>query len=120
MSHKALEYFGSKLMKEVRDAAISQWEATLAGRMKDKKSKELYDRIKQAGLTDSPLLREMTEAVVDTCVHDLLWMFERSEEVVLSVNTGDAQCENLAEESDGLSGELYSEKGWIRRYSDYK
>ena len=42
----------------------------------------------------------------------MLCMFEDHEELKLLLNE-----ENLVEESDGLAGELYTEDGWIKRYS---
>lgn len=45
-------------------------------------------------------------------MHNMLFMLEEHEEIEM-LYAG----ENIVEESDGLSGELYTEDGWIEKYS---
>ena len=45
----------------------------------------------------------------------LLFLFEEYPEWKLI----DENQNNLAELSDGLSGELYTENGWIKKFSSY-
>lgn len=45
-------------------------------------------------------------------MHNMLFMIEEHEEIELLYKE-----ENIAEKSDGLSGELYTEDGWIEKYS---
>lgn len=42
-------------------------------------------------------------------------MFEQNEELELKCND-----KNLVQESDGLAGELYTEDGWIQKYTNQR
>ena len=45
-------------------------------------------------------------------MYNMLSLFEAHKEIELLYET-----ENIVEESDGFSGELYTEDGWIEKYS---
>jgi hypothetical protein len=117
MGNESLDYFGKKLIEAVRDSAVTQWRSTLAGKMKDAKSQEIYKKLHQDGMDKNPILGQLISAVTDTCLHNFLWLLEQNPEIILSVTTKQSSSQNLAEESDGLAGELYGEKGWIKRFS---
>jgi hypothetical protein len=63
------------------------------------------------------LLRRFTPAIVDTVLHHFLWMLDERPDVKLSVDAGSGTVSSLREVSDGLSNELYSDVGWIARFS---
>lgn len=120
MAKQALDYFGEVLMQQVRDAAIAHWKMVVDGKMKDESSKQIFAKIKQAKL-DKEVLSEIISKTVDTCLHNFLWMLEQEEEnVIVSVSHEDITVSNVAEESDGLAGELYGNNGWIKRFSKVK
>lgn len=111
---KELEEFGELFIKKVRDEAIFKLKALLSGTQKGESARILYPRLSAVGHKET--LEEFGVYVVNEVVHDVLWYFENSEDYRL-VGPSDR---SLADESDGLAGELYSEDGWIARFSDYK
>lgn len=58
-----------------------------------------------------------TVAIVDTTLHHLLWTVEQEDLIEFTFKEDD-QIVNINEISDGLAGELYTEDGWISRFSD--
>lgn len=115
----ALDRFGELLMRRIRDEAISDWDMILDGTMKDERSQKV--RAELAGLdfdsSQVAFIRWLIPQVVDTTLHHLLWTLEQEETVNVAVKTEGAEIASLREASDGLAGELYSEDGWIARFS---
>jgi hypothetical protein len=116
MSDKALDFFGQLLMTKVRDEAIWDWKMIISGQMKGEKSENVRRAWKWPP-EDKALFLSLLPEIVDRVLHDLLWMFEQNEHVRIAVDLPDDNVENLNAISDGLAGELYSEEGWIARFS---
>lgn len=117
MTTDALSRFGKLLMREVRDASISEWDKTLRGEMKDADSRRLHAMKAQLGEDCAAFTEKLIPAIVDTVLHHLLWTLETSDSLTLQLHAGDITCENLAAASDGLAGEVYGDKGWRARFS---
>jgi hypothetical protein len=116
MNNKPLDLFGEILMEKVRDFTIEVWEKTIKGEMKSEESQKLHRLISDSG--QSELIKDLVPEIVDTTLHNLLWMLEQEELINVTVNVdGDEKQASLKEESDGLAGELYTEDGWIYRFS---
>lgn len=117
MSDAALDKLGLLLMTHVRDKAILEWRMTIDGRMKG----DLAERTRAVLGTFSPDQRgavlSLIPDVVDTVLHHLLWTLEQTDDVRLGVRHGTGIVEDVKQVSDGLPGELYSEDGWIARFS---
>ncbi len=109
-----LDVFGEILIKRVRDEAIEQWEKTIHGELKSEESQRLYKQISSSG--QSELFNDLVPKIVDTTLHHLLWTFEQNELIDIVAN-GDSKQISIKEISDGLAGELYTEDGWISRFS---
>lgn len=109
-----LDEFGELFIKNVRDEAIFKMKALLSGTLKGESARILYPQISALGHKET--LEEFGMFVVNEVVHDVLWYFEESEDYRLIGPSGSS----LADESDGLPGELYTEDGWIARFSDDK
>lgn len=91
----ALDRFGRILMSRVRDEAIRHCDAAADAR---------------GGVTLVP-------KIVDETLHRLLSMIGDEDMVALSVFAAGKEHPSLREASDDLPGELYSERGWIARFS---
>lgn len=113
--NRKLDYFGKILIENVRDRSINQMELRINGRMKDEDSKKIYSRIQQLNKEQVELIEEMIPKIIDLTLHNMLFMFEQYPEIKLLIEKDD-----LNEESDGLAGELYTEDGWIERFSKNK
>ena len=110
-----LELFGEIFISEVRDRTIRVFDKRIEGTMKDETSQQLHKEIQTLNDSQLKIVYSIIEQVTDLSIHNMLSMFEEHEEIKLLLNE-----ENLVEESDGLAGELYTEDGWIKKYSNQR
>jgi hypothetical protein len=118
MNKLSLDVFGELLMKGVRDEAIDDWERILNGLMKDEESKLIHKLITESNQFD--LVAKLIPKIVDTTLHHLLWTLEQAESIDININYEGNYVKSIKNISDGLAGELYTEDGWIHRFSDKK
>ena len=117
MSKPALDKFGELLISKVRDGTIQHWMMIADGRMKGERSLQLRERLCTMTDHDGGIAMALVPEVVDSVLHNLLTMLEQAEDLKIAIELGDQTVVNLREVSDGLSGELYSDEGWIARFS---
>ncbi|WP_430510840.1 epimerase [Gottfriedia solisilvae] len=113
MSKNGLDLFGKLLMNNIRDEAIDDWERIIEGKMRDEESQNIYKMLSD---NERELVKSLIPKIVDTTIHHLLWTIEQEEFIKVKVNDG-TQYRNINKISDGLAGELYTEDGWISRFS---
>lgn len=114
---KALDIFGEIIMTRVRDKAILQWDKTIEGRMKDVDSQGIFKDMELFNDEQLQIIRKIIPKIVDTTIHHLLWTLEQTESVNIAVKVDNKLVSRIQDISDGLSGELYTEDGWISRFS---
>lgn len=107
-----LDFFGETLINEVRDRTIEQYDMTTDGRMKDEQSQRLSKEIAKMDDKDKKIIQKIIPEIVDLALHNMLCMLEDNPEIEVNIND-----ENINEVSDGLAGELYTEDGWIQRFT---
>ncbi len=78
------------------------------------KLRKVLDELSPAGKTT---FLSLVAAVVDSTLHHLLRTLQNDSHVRIAVSLGSTEVSNLAKISDGLAGELYSDEGWIARFS---
>jgi hypothetical protein len=117
MSPAALDRFGQLLMKKVRDEAVTDWKMIIDGRMKGESAEKVRALLRDVSDTDKKLVLQLIPGVVDTVLHHLLWAAEQEADLQLGMKMKDG-IEELRDISDGLPGELYSDEGWISRFSE--
>jgi hypothetical protein len=103
-------------MRDVRDEAITDWKMIIDGRMKGDLAEKIREMLRNVSETDRKVLLQLIPGVVDTVLHHLLWTTEQQSDLQVGIKIGD-RIEELREISDGLPGELYTDDGWISRYS---
>ena len=118
MSREALDRFGRFLMNGVRDRAIRHWDMVLRGQMKDDESQRLYSSIITLSPEARAIVSEVVPKIVDTSLNKFLQSLDDEDDIQVAVDTESGRIESISDDSDGLAGELYSEHGWFRRFSD--
>lgn len=63
------------------------------------------------------VILNLIPTIVDTSMHYFLEVIDSSEDIKISLNDKDSNPMAIKELSDGLAGELYSDEGWIARFS---
>lgn len=107
-----LSIFGEMLIKDVRDRSIREYDMIISGKMKDEDSQKIHEEIKAMGEKEYQLIDKIIPRIVDLTMHNMLRMIEENESLEMMV-----EKESIDEISDGLAGELYTEDGWIQRFS---
>lgn len=118
---KLLDSFGQEFISSIRDQSIFEFEAILNGRMKSKSSIELSNEIKAFDENQINVLKKVVFNSIDSVIYNVLNMLEQNEENMKLLISQDGNDEkNILELSDGLSGELFTENGWIEKFSKYE
>lgn len=107
-----LERFGEVFINEIRDNTIETYEKIFDGSMKGVTAQNVRDKISVFDEQQKNIALWLLSKVVDQCIHNMLFMLEEYKEIEVLYD-----AENIVEISDGLSGELYTEDGWIKKYS---
>lgn len=110
-----LNEFGEVLIKEVRDRTIRLFDKKVQGVMKDKDSQLLFEKVSRLSEDQQLLINEIIPQIVDLSLHNMLCVFEEHDEFQIVIDG-----ENIADISDGLSGELYTSDGWIEKFSEQR
>ncbi len=117
MANGALDMFGAVLMRRVRDVAIREVDRAIRGDQRSSGGRRIQVLLKHSNSDSRELLMQFVPMVVDITLHYVLWMFEDERALKVSLDTASGNVPSLRDISDGLSGELYSPKGWIARFS---
>lgn len=110
-----LNEFGKVLIKEVRDRTIRLFDKKVQGVMRGEDSQRLFERVNKLSEEQQLLINEIIPQIVDLSLHNMLCVFEEHDEFQIVIDG-----ENIADISDGLSGELYTSDGWIEKFSEQR
>jgi hypothetical protein len=115
-----LKSFGSKLMYDVRDYCLDQFNNSITKEAHTERKKLFKKNFNQLSPEEQEFVKNIALEMVDSALHYFLWMIEQNEEYDLINYTDNKEnFVSLRDISDGLCGELYTEDGWIEKYSKY-
>ncbi len=112
-----LDFFGHNVIEKVRDLTIKDWDNIIEGKSKGITADVVQEKLALLTKEQLEALIWIMPKIVDSTIHNFLWMFDKSKEMDLRITTKDGTIDRLQDESDGLYGELYSKRGWISKYS---
>lgn len=112
MKRDALDIFGQFIINNLFDKGLERYFDLKNNKFKSSSSIEISNCLQNLTKTQTDLIEKMTNEVLVTAVHDFLFSVQESDEIKIIVNGID-----VAEESDGLHGELFTTEGWIHLFS---
>jgi hypothetical protein len=118
MSNPLLDKFGELLITRVRDKAIGDWERIVSGQMRGATAERVKQQLASVDTQMRLVLLSLVPQIVDTTLHHLLWTVEQERSVDIVTKGENGIAHSIRDVSDGLAGELYSEQGWIVRFSN--
>ena len=118
MSNENTDYFGKIFMHDVRDRTIRIWEKYLDGTMKGKTADHVSEIINEIPNELKEKFKELLPLIMNESIYNTLQMFEQNDDVILKIIQNGNEID-LTQISDGLSGELFSDDGWIKKFSEY-
>ncbi|WP_411680974.1 hypothetical protein [Clostridium thailandense] len=119
MSKNILDYFGERLICDVRDETIENWNLILSGKMKGVTANQVKEKISNFNQEQIEILKWVISKTIDSSLHNLLLMIDENDEIDVEIDNGET-IDKIKEFSDGLCGELYTDDGWIKRFSKQK
>ena len=81
--------------------------------MKSKESQLLFERVNKLNDEQKSLISDIIPQIVDLSIHNMLCLFEEHDEFQIIVGG-----ENIADISDGLSGELYTRMVGLKNFQN--
>ena len=118
MDQESLDKFGAFLMKNLRDRAVDNHDRLAQGQYKAPKLQALQRDL--AGMTEDQrrIVRACVIDALDVGLHDFLFALQERADFENDIQVM-VDGKNVAEISDGLQGEIFSEDGWFARFSAY-
>jgi hypothetical protein len=117
LKNDILNKFGKDFIKGIVDLTVEHMEMIISGKMKNQEAQILYKRIEKTDIESMNILNEIIMETIKQMTFNVLNFFEEERgKYLLEYNNGKEKI-NINEISDGLAGELYSEDGWIKKYS---
>lgn len=111
-----LSEFGRVLMVKLRDRGIDHLDRMLAAKAKAPALQKLQGELESLDQEQRALFRRAFVTSLDSAIHDFLFALQEQHDsggrVAVLVDGS-----RIAEASDGLHGELFTEDGWFARYS---
>ena len=114
-----LDKFGKFFVQNTRDQALLDYEKIIANKWKAPALIELQNEVSKMDADSKKIMSEVIDRIIITTMFNFLVSIQQSHDI----NEGiEVICdgESIAEISDGLHGELFSDEGWIKKYSRYE
>lgn len=113
-----LDVFGKFVMQNLRDRGIDDFDGLLAAHWKAPARRELQRQLGELTEAQRDLIRRAFVAAFDSAIHDFLFALQDQSDFEGPIRVL-VDGEDVASLSDGLHGELFSERGWFARFSNY-
>ena len=117
MPSEILDKFGRFLIENSFNKGLNKIESLIKGELKTYKN--LQKEVSKFNNKQLVTLKRCFVTMFNEALHDLLFALQESYENNKDINII-VDGKNIAELSDGLNGELYSDEGWYVKFSNYK
>ena len=115
-----LDAVGRRIVEFVRDDTLRGLDQLLDGTAKAPSLRNIAARLGRSSEEERTLIRDVAAWAIDNTLHNCMWLLEGGEGLELHMTEPGRAPVNISALSDGLAGELASEKGWIQSFSKYK
>jgi len=111
-----LDKFGKVISEDLRDSILNHYLDIESGFIGSPICKELAAQLSAFSDEQKKVIRSLLTNCIDSGIHDFLVAIEEEREGV-SIQIGG---KNIAGESDGLNGEIFTGDGWFDKFSQHK
>jgi len=118
MAHPAVDKFGSLVVRQLRDNSIEHFDRLSTNQHKAPSLLELQQQLAALPAEAQAVVRKCVVSCIDTGLHDLLFALVESHDTDDGIDVV-VDGTNVAEASDGLHGEQFTDDGWIARFGTY-
>jgi hypothetical protein len=113
-----LDKFGQFLVENLRDRGISKAEGLLNGEWRAPSLLNLQTELGKLSDAQKESVKATVINSIDTAIHDFLFALQERTDFDNDIQIL-VDGENVAELSDGIHGEAYSDEGWYAKFSKY-
>ncbi|WP_335953234.1 hypothetical protein [Acinetobacter higginsii] len=110
--NEILSQFGNEFIKNARDRTLKIYDKLTKSEMKSKDDLALSKKIKSLNFDDKLVMDDVVYEMVDLALFNILNFLEERTQI-------EYEDANLNAITDDLAGELYSDEGWIKKFSAY-
>ena len=115
-----LEDFGKSFIQCIRDEVYDDFKKITEGNVKTKSLQLLLEDYEKLSQENKILLERLVACYIDRSIFYTLRFFECEGNNKNGFHISKGKENNIANISDGLAGEIFSEDGWISKFSRYK
>jgi hypothetical protein len=113
-----LDEFGQLLMAQVRDQTLADLQRVVSGKMADESSRNLFDEFKKLNPESCEFVKKLLVVTVDAAIARFLYFLDDFQ-IEVRFRTSEGEQHDVRAISDGLHGEIWTEDGWIKRFSKF-
>lgn len=117
MVNDTLDIFGRNLMEEVRDESISCLVNEINGTINSQQGILMREMLSNFNEDQIETVINLIPTIIDMGLHYVLDMIDSTDDVKLLLKDEIGNYIEAKKLSDCLAGELYSEDGWIAKFS---
>lgn len=117
--NEPLDKFGSFMVRKLHDRMHYDLEMLLRGAWKAPAAQRLQIEISEFSETEKGTIRKIAHHIIISGMHDLLFALQEEADAEGSIRVLVDNSE-VAKDSDGMHGEIFGDKGWIAKFSEYK
>lgn len=118
MPEKPLDKFGQFMMVNLRDKAINHYDLLSNEKCKAPSLQQIQADLSQFSEEQRSIIRTVVFSCIGNGIHDLLFGLQEAHDNNEKIDVF-VDGVNVAEVSDGLQGELFTEDGWYHRFSKF-
>lgn len=118
MADDPLDKFGKLITQQLFDRGLNSFHGILEDHTKSPSTQELRNAFKELDNNQKDLIEKLVRYVLTGATHDFLFAIQQSNDLEQDI-TVLVDGVNVAEESDGLHGEIFLDDGWFAKFSKY-
>ncbi len=115
---EVLDKFGNLIIKQIRDKTLRRSINIMDGNVKAPSLKELHTKLSFLTEENKKIIEYFLKETINETIFNLLVLLEEEDIEILFEYENIKYNPNLL--SDGLGGELFTEDGWIYKFSKFK
>ena len=112
-----LNSFGEALINSARDETVETLEQMLRGTARAPYLQVLCTALGEMAEADQKIVLEVALLMIDKTISRSLSVFEDEKNSFFVGSRAEGKIRDVSDSSDGLSGELYTEDGWVHLFS---
>jgi len=116
---KSLDTFGRFVIENLFDQGVRKFQQLSNGEVNSPSLRTLQQDLGEFNNKEIEIIQKLILEIMTSSTHDFLFAIQEQADFEEDIQLNVAN-KNVAELSDGLHGEIFSESGWIKKYSAFK